>query len=300
MSETAIRIYLRYLLRRLKVKRIFGVFLVVFLTLAFWSTPTLAAGGGEVEVTLGDITVVPDDSFYEGTWVTISGSIYVLSSAEAFGLIPYAEVYSEDGYEITNPEGDVVVWDSLSDCDEDWGLLWASAEAGVCLPWEVEIQLEGKPGEWEASQYGLGEYYWKYLKLFWPPKWKYGSGDDYDENSVKFYSIYDNRPKFQVGMPWGWDSCDYGIGGISRDLFMVGYYSGSQYAILIPKGAKVTEPNGTRPLKLWFGSLVNNIPTISPSATFSQPCTLYKVDGYMYRTQAGEWVGGKLVEVGKF
>ncbi len=282
------------------MKKIFAILLALLLFLILAPSTALAAGygDGDIEIKLGEIKVVPDDGFYESTNVTISGSIYVLSSAEALGLFPYTAAYSEGGYEITNPNGDVKACDALSDGDFDWGWFCASAEAEVCLPWEVEIKLEGKPGEWEASQYGLGMYFWEYWKFFWP-KWK--CGGDFDENSIKFSSIPDNRKQIQVGMPFGGAGCQYDdTEGTYSDLFMVGLYGGSQYAILIPKHTRVEDANGLRPLKVWLGSLVGNAPTTSPSVTFSQACTLYKVDGYMYRSQAGEWVGGTLVEVGKF
>jgi hypothetical protein len=105
------------------------------------------------------------------------------------------------------------------------------------------------------------------------------------------------------GLPWGGDVTSYDKkDGTWSDVLIVGYFSGNQYAIKIPRGTLVKDSEGKTPPSVWFNALVNGVPTTAPSGiTFSQPCILYKITGgTLYRAQNGDWVGGQLVEVCKF
>ncbi len=109
------------------------------------------------------------------------------------------------------------------------------------------------------------------------------------------------QTQLQVFMPWGFGDVHYSNSTLS-ELFVVGTdgaYNGQQYVVVIPAGTAVVDGNGLRPASLRI-YIVEDVPVIVPSVTFSQPCTLYTVDGRLYKTYMGEWVGGTLIEVGTF
>jgi len=102
----------------------------------------------------------------------------------------------------------------------------------------------------------------------------------------------------QVFMPYGFADVSYNSSTLG-ELFVVGICNSQQYVVVIPAGTTVVDGNGLRPASLWI-VIIDDIPVIFPSVTFSQPCTLYSIEGHLYKTQLGEWVGGTLVEVGTF
>lgn len=283
----------------MRKKIIILISLVLVVTSLFGSGTTAHAwGGGDADVELSKITVTSDDDFFEGSTVAISGNIIATAEAAALGLFSYTEASAEGGYSIYDPDGKLIYSNSKSDYDDDWGLLWSSSDAEVYLSWSVTFILD-RVGEWEVSQWGDSGYNWYY----WWFRSQTGCGSASDENGIKFKCLYDFRQEIQMGAPFGHDSTPI-IGdreATAGDLFVVGEFDGDQYVIFIPAGTVVIDKTtGKRPFSIFVTDIVDGKPIMTPSVELSQPGVVYKVDGHLYRTQKGTWVGGTLIEIGTF
>ena len=110
---------------------------------------------------------------------------------------------------------------------------------------------------------------------------------------------------FDVFVRWGYDSTRYGFdGALGSSIEAAGKYNDTQYMLEIPKGCVVT---GTPARINWLllDSITDDVLTfvLEGDASFSEPCTLYIIDGgRLYQDYwTGDWLGGgEWIEVGTF
>jgi len=268
-----------------------GLTLALLVSMLVMATPVLASGNSDVVI--GDVVVEPTDDFYQGSNVVVSGTITVSAEAEAGGFLSFAITEAEATYDVYDPLGGLVFEEGQYNYDGSVGWFKASSESNIVWNWSETVPLR-YCGDYIVNQYGAGSYLWGYL-------FNIGHGSDSDHSNFAFESRYDNRMELQVFMPFGFGRCKVNDRGETTGrVFAVGEYNDVQYAVEIPAGTVVVDREGMRPLSISITDIVDNVPVITPSVTFSQPCMLYQVDGHLYQTQTGEWVGGTLVQVGTF
>jgi len=133
------------------MRKIIGiaVALAVIATMLFGST-ALAWGDENVNVELSEIDI--DGKTQVGNEVTISGTVTIVSTAEARGFLCGAYAESGAWYEVSNPDNITVVSGSNSEADWDVGLFHADADTSQVYAWQTTINLN-QAGIWAA---GLG------------------------------------------------------------------------------------------------------------------------------------------------
>jgi len=127
--------------------------------------PVLAAGWEDVDVEVSEIEVEGDP--YVGKWITASGTVTIISESSALGFPAYAYAESDAGYRIADPNDETVdEGGGAYQYNDDYGLIWATAEAGQTYEWESRFVLDEK-GDYIVAQGGEAYAGWETGLWFW-------------------------------------------------------------------------------------------------------------------------------------
>jgi hypothetical protein len=133
------------------VKKLFIALSVALLALLLVASPVLAYGEATVEVVCSDID--GPDGVKTGSTVYYSGTVSIEATAEASGLVSYAEANSKAWFIVYDPDGNIAYQGSQAIYDSDAGWFYAYADASQIFDWGQDVYMS-VPGTWMITQGG--------------------------------------------------------------------------------------------------------------------------------------------------